>query len=63
MEGGVQYWDQRWQAEDAPWHKTSVNRFLQDYFNRVSEIKDGSCRIFVPLCGKTLDMKWHVITI
>ncbi|EFX78966.1 hypothetical protein DAPPUDRAFT_304984 [Daphnia pulex] len=58
MEERVEYWSKRWQAEDAPWHKADVNRFLMSYFDRVCKIKEGKLRIFVPLCGKTQDLRW-----
>lgn len=58
MEERVEYWSKRWQAEDAPWHKTDVNRFLMSYFDHVCKIKEGKLRIFVPLCGKTKDLRW-----
>ncbi|KAI9565668.1 hypothetical protein GHT06_009460 [Daphnia sinensis] len=58
MEERVEYWSKRWQVEDAPWHKTDVNRFLVSYFDRVQQIKEGKLRIFVPLCGKSHDLKW-----
>lgn len=59
MDNRVEYWENRWKNEDAPWHKTAVNRFLQEFFVRVSQVKEGPCRIFVPLCGKSHDLKWY----
>ncbi len=59
MEPRVEYWAKRWEAEDSPWHKTDVNKFLQSNFERMSQVKEGPCRIFVPLCGKSLDLKWY----
>ncbi|XP_046635646.1 probable thiopurine S-methyltransferase isoform X3 [Daphnia pulicaria] len=58
MEERVEYWSKRWQAEDAPWHKTEVNEFLKTYFDHVCKNKEGKLRIFVPLCGKTQDLRW-----
>lgn len=58
MENRVEYWSKRWEAEDAPWHRPAVNKILIDFFGRISEVRGGPCRIFVPLCGKSFDLKW-----
>lgn len=47
------------QLGDSPWHKDAVNGFLIKHFKQLTSgnIFEKS-RIFVPLCGKTFDMKW-----
>lgn len=60
MENRVEYWSTRWQKEDTPWHLKHVNRFLDKHFHHISNLKEGPCKIFVPLCGKTFDLKWYV---
>lgn len=50
------YWRQRWEEKNIPFHEGRVNGYLKIYFERLS-CKPGD-RVFVPLCGKALDMKW-----
>jgi thiopurine S-methyltransferase len=50
------YWRQRWEEKNIPFHEGRVNGYLEIYFERL-KCKRGD-RVFVPLCGKSLDMKW-----
>ena len=50
------FWHQRWEANAIGWHENKVNPLLVQHFNDLTLAK-GS-RIFVPLCGKTLDISW-----
>lgn len=50
-------WLDRWGAGDTPWHKTEVNPFLIKYIHLLENDRKN-LKIFVPLCGKSLDMKW-----
>ena len=50
------FWHQRWAANEIGFHQSQVNPLLVTYFNALSLMK-GS-RVFVPLCGKTLDIGW-----
>lgn len=50
------YWHQRWETNEIGFHEHSVNPLLVSYFKALS-ITKGSC-VFVPLCGKTLDISW-----
>jgi len=56
----VDYWEKRWENNDSPWHKTDINPCLEKYYERLipSEKKLSKPRIFVPLCGKSLDLAW-----
>ena len=48
------FWLERWQAHQLGWHREDVNPLLREYWTRL-----GACsgtKVFVPLCGKTLDM-------
>lgn len=58
MEDRVEYWAHRWQKGSSPWHQQHVNKFLAKHFNLIVRVKEGPCRILVPLCGKTVDLKW-----
>jgi len=50
------FWHQRWEKNEIAFHQSKANPLLVEYFHRLSLTK-GS-RIFVPLCGKTLDISW-----
>lgn len=50
------FWYQKWQEGQIGFHKTSVNRLLVQYLSHL-QLARGS-RVFVPLCGKTLDIGW-----
>ena len=50
------FWHQRWGKNDIAFHESEANPLLVKYFKELSLAK-GS-RIFLPLCGKTLDIPW-----
>jgi thiopurine S-methyltransferase len=50
------FWHQRWEKNEIAFHESKVNPALVAHFNKLSLAK-GS-RVFVPLCGKTLDISW-----
>lgn len=50
------FWHQRWQENNIGFHKSEANPTLVKYFGELALTK-GS-RVFVPLCGKTLDIPW-----
>lgn len=50
------FWKDRWERGEIGFHEKQANQFLVKYFNKLSLAK-GS-RVFVPLCGKTLDIAW-----
>lgn len=50
------FWQQRWETNDIPFHEQGSNRLLVKYFDRL-ELAKGA-RVFVPLCGKTIDISW-----
>lgn len=50
------FWHQRWGANDIAFHERAANPLLVKYFKDLSLVK-GS-RVFIPLCGKTLDIGW-----
>ena len=47
-------WHSRWQNNKIGWHADQVNLQLIEYFSELNLV-DGD-KIFVPLCGKSLDM-------
>src|SRR3989338_4154061 len=50
------FWLQKWKKNEIAFHETKTNPTLVKYFKELSLVK-GS-RVFLPLCGKTLDIAW-----
>jgi len=50
------FWHKLWETNDTGWHLEDTNPFLIEFFSKL-ELSDDS-RIFIPLCGKTIDIKW-----
>jgi thiopurine S-methyltransferase len=50
------FWYQRWEKNEIAFHERKANPLLLKHFSELSLAK-GS-RVFVPLCGKTLDISW-----
>lgn len=58
-------WFDRWNSNQLGWHLKSVNpallKYLPDVLGRLK--KDVNISVFVPLCGKTLDMVYLATTL
>ena len=52
----AQFWQQKWEQNQTAFHLNETNPALVEYFKRLSVPKGG--RVFLPLCGKTLDIPW-----
>jgi len=52
----VSFWHQRWEENNIAFHKSEVNPFLVKYLKQFSLVVGN--RIFLPLCGKTLNIPW-----
>ena len=50
------FWHNRWQTNQTGWHERAVNPPLITHFPSL-EVPPGG-RVFVPLCGKSLDLGW-----
>ena len=50
------FWHQRWETNQIAFHESKTNPLLVKHFHELS-LATGR-RIFVPLCGKTLDISW-----
>ena len=48
-------WASRWEQGQTGWHQAKVNSILLKY-ETAAWGPDGPDRVFVPLCGKSLDM-------
>src|SRR5271169_5652182 len=51
-----EFWQERWRISQIGFHQSSVDRNLQTYWPTL-ELADNA-EVFVPLCGKSLDLKW-----
>lgn len=51
-----EYWHQKWQTKEIGFNQSQPNKLLQRYFASL-KLKPQS-RVFVPLCGKSVDMLW-----
>ena len=52
----TRYWHQKWETNNIAFHKSDANPVLVNYFSKLA--LDNNSRVFVPLCGKTLDIAW-----
>ena len=50
------FWLERWTKNEIGFHQPDVNPYLRQYWSRLSAKNDST--VFVPLCGKSLDMRW-----
>lgn len=51
-----EFWLSRWQQNKIGFHQHQTNPYLQVYWSRLAA--DPGSSVFVPLCGKSLDMIW-----
>ncbi|KRG33150.1 thiopurine S-methyltransferase [Psychrobacter sp. P11G3] len=51
-----EFWQKRWQEGRIGFNQSTVNPLLIEHFNRLN--LPASSRVFVPLCGKSIDMVW-----
>ena len=54
------FWLEKWQKGDIGFHQAGTHVFLRQYWPTLREKQRFSKaqRIFIPLCGKSLDMLW-----
>jgi len=50
------FWHKKWKENNIGFHESKANPLLVKYFKGHSLAKGG--RVFLPLCGKTLDIPW-----
>lgn len=50
------FWHARWKGNDIAFHQATANPFLVRYLHKLTLPKGA--RIFLPLCGKTLDISY-----
>ena len=50
------FWHAKWEKGEIAFHQDDVNPLLLDHFGALSLPSDSY--VFVPLCGKTRDIRW-----
>lgn len=50
------FWLERWAKHEIGFHQQRVNEYLLEFWPQLALPRDAA--VFVPLCGKTLDMRW-----
>jgi thiopurine S-methyltransferase len=50
------FWLERWQREEIGFHEGVVNAYLTQFWGSMNIAPKGV--VFVPLCGKSVDMQW-----
>lgn len=50
------FWHERWNSGRTGFHGAEIKRSLIEWFDRLGV--DAGFPVFVPLCGKSLDMAW-----
>jgi thiopurine S-methyltransferase len=51
-----EFWLERWERSEIGFHQGEINPYLLRYWQELPASR--SCEVFVPLCGKSLDMLW-----
>jgi thiopurine S-methyltransferase len=52
-----EFWHDRWRTGQIGFHQSAVDRSLRNHWSTLG-LGSASCRVFVPLCGKSLDLLW-----
>ena len=50
------FWLERWDREEIGFHEGAVNAHLNQFWKMMN--LNQAARVFVPLCGKSVDMQW-----
>lgn len=50
------FWHAKWASQQIGFHESDTHPLLLKHWSDLN--LDSSCRVFVPLCGKSLDMLW-----
>jgi thiopurine S-methyltransferase len=51
-----EFWQRRWQSGQIAFHQSAVDQHLRQHWPDLYVA--GNSRVFVPLCGKSLDLAW-----
>jgi thiopurine S-methyltransferase len=50
------FWLERWSKNEIGFHQRKPNEYLTEYWSQLGVATQAT--VFVPLCGKSLDMRW-----
>lgn len=50
------FWHQKWAKNEIGFHLPNANPLLVTFFSALN--LKANARVFLPLCGKTLDIAW-----
>ncbi|CAN8001243.1 unnamed protein product, partial [Ixodes hexagonus] len=51
------YWSNRWDTGNTPWHRPDIHPLLTEHENEVVGNRRDA-QVFIPLCGKANEIKW-----
>lgn len=51
-----EFWLERWEHAEIGFHQDEINPYLRRFWPEIKAARDSE--VFVPLCGKSLDMVW-----
>ena len=51
-----EFWHERWEQQQIGFHQQEINQYLIEHWEELG-LPEGA-PVFVPLCGKSLDMLW-----
>ncbi|XP_033756355.1 probable thiopurine S-methyltransferase [Pecten maximus] len=54
----IQGWLNNWEGDCTPWHMSDVHEGLARYYKVLVNKPSVQNKIFLPLCGKSVDIKW-----
>jgi len=54
-----EFWLERWQSRQIGFHQSGIHPFLERWWPSLGVPTDA--RVYVPLCGKSLDMVWLAV--
>ncbi len=52
----AEFWHKLWDSNEIGFHNKDVNELFLNNFSKLNFKKNS--RVFIPLCGKTVDIKW-----
>ncbi|XP_074063254.1 thiopurine S-methyltransferase [Macrotis lagotis] len=53
----LDYWHEKWKIHNIGFHQEQGNKLLKKHMNTFLDGRNG-LRVFFPLCGKAVEMKW-----
>jgi len=54
-----EFWHERWRTRQIGFHQSSPHPFLERWWSTIGAPRGA--RVYVPLCGKSLDMVWLAV--